>query len=110
MIDKSIEVMLDQWESEIKHWIVSSKKKVEDPKERVKPINKERITVYDFSSYKKQKNTQKRLAAILPELKELIESLPTILDQEWPLDAYLELILNHYMIIIHKIKKQLCAK
>jgi len=62
--------------------------------------------VFDSDSYQNQKEIQKSLCNELPELSDIIRSVPEIMDgYHWTRNDFIELYFEHFRIVVEKIQR-----
>lgn len=64
-----------------------------------------RPVVFDFKTALRQREIQDRLGAELPQLANIIRSEPALQGYNWKVGDYVELYLQHYRLVIQKIKE-----
>jgi len=100
--------LLDKWKQIIQENAKNSIKnasRIKNNNGRIKTPKNNKIIIYDIKTHKKQCDLQAELSKIIPKLKDLIESHPSILDHEWKIEDYIELCYYHYTMVIEKIRK-----
>lgn len=106
---EEIQLLLDSWIEVIKTCAKDSLKNASRMKggleNKVGPTGKREI--FDFASEKRQKEIQNKLHYLMPEYYILIDSEPSILDEEWKVEDYIELCHNHYLLVIEKLRKSI---
>ena len=102
-----VQLLLDSWTEIVKTCAKDSVKNASRMKgglgNRVARSDKREI--FDYISEKRQKEIQNKLYYLMPEYSFLISNEPPIFDEEWPVEDYIELCYNHYMIIIEKLRR-----
>lgn len=61
--------------------------------------------IFDLTTSLRQKNIQEQLCTAMPQLAELIKSEPATQGYQWKVSDYVELYLQHYRLVIQKIKE-----
>ena len=108
-----IQLLLDSWIEVVKTCAKESRKNASRMKDglngRVIIKDGKRI-IFDYPSDKRQMEIQEQLRYFRPDLTNLIMSEPSIFDEEWKVEDYLELCYNHYILVIEKIRKIINAE
>lgn len=105
MNEFKVQQILNRWSDLI---VSTHKSAIDNTTDRDRVIVKDNKLLQNSYTTKEQKKIVDELCEELPQLENLIRSEPYLENLEWKTLDCIEIVFNHYNIVIQKIKDYLC--